>query len=119
MSVLIYSTPISFLHDSLYYNGKQTKFKSVINNGAAENNLDVTTTFKNTLSYKMYTFKNCEFSLPEISSLMPNDVNNESPFKIAEGASLKIIYDKCYVHTSNELMGMMFGSDGFYYNQYS
>ena len=118
MSVLIYSTPISFLHDSLYYNGKQSTFKSVINNGAAENNLDVTATFKNTLSYKMYTFKNCEFSLPEISSLMPNDVNNESPFKIAEGGSLKIIYDKCYVHTSNELMGMMFGSDGFYYNQY-
>lgn len=118
MSVLIYSTPISFLHDSLYYNGKQSTFKSVINNGAAENNLDVTATFKNTLSYKMYTFKNCEFSLPEISSLMPNDVNNESPFKIAEGGSLKITYDKCYVHTSNELMGMMFGSDGFYYNQY-
>ena len=118
MSVLIYSTPISFLHDSLYYNGKQSTFKSVINNGAAENNLDVTATFKNTLSYKMYTFKNCEFSLPEISSLMPNDVNNEAPFKIAEGSSLKITYDKCYVHTSNELMGMMFGSDGFYYNQY-
>ena len=118
MCVLIYSTPISFLHDSLYYNGKQSTFKSVINNGAAENNLDVTATFKNTLSYKMYTFKNCEFSLPEISSLMPNDVNNESPFKIAEGSTLKIIYDKCYVHTSNELMGMMFGSDGFYYNQY-
>lgn len=118
MSVLIYSTPISFLHDSLYYNGKQTTFKSVINNGAAENDLDVTATFKNTLSYKMYTFKNCEFSLPEMSSLMPNDVNNESPFKIAEGGSLKITYDKCYVHTSNELMGMMFGSDGFYYNQY-
>lgn len=118
MSVLIYSTPISFLHDSLYYKGKQSNFKSVINNGAAENELDTTATFKNTLSYKMYTFKNCEFSLPEMSSLMPNDVNNESPFKIAEGSSLKITYDKCYVHTSNELMGMMFGSDGFYYNQY-
>lgn len=118
MSVLIYSTPISFLHDALYYDGKQTKFKSVINNGAAENNLDASSTFQNTLSYKMYTFKNCEFTLPEIGSLMPNDVNNESPFKIAEGGSLKITYDKCYVHTSNELMGMMFGSDGFYYNQY-
>ncbi len=118
MSVLIYSTPISFLHDALYYEGKQINFKSVINDNGASNYLSAPNTFKNTLSYKMYTFKNCEFTLPEISSLMPNDVNNEAPFKIAEGSSLKIIYDKCYTHTSNELMGMMFGSDGFYYNYY-
>ena len=118
MSVLIYSSPISFLHDSLTYDNKQQKFKSVLSSSGAENKESVTQVFDNTLSYKIYTFKNCEFVLPELGSLMPNDVNNENPFKLADGSILKITYDKCYVHTSNELMGMMFGSDGFYYNQY-
>lgn len=118
MSVLIYSSPISFLHDSLTYDNKQRKFKSVLSSSGVENKDSAEQVFNNTLSYKIYTFKNCEFVLPEIGSLMPNDVNNEAPFKLADGSVLKITYDKCYVHTSNELMGMMFGSDGFYYNQY-
>lgn len=123
MNVLIYSTPIALLHDAIYYEGKQEPFKSVIGNASIENSdkndVDPKLAFKNTLSYKIYTFKNCEFTLPEIGSLMPNDVNNEAPFKIADGSILKITYDKCYVHTSNEIMGMMFGSDGFYYNLYN
>jgi hypothetical protein len=118
MSVLIYSSPISFLHDSLTYDNEQRNFKSVLSSSGVENKESAPQVFNNTLSYKIYTFKNCEFVLPELGSLMPNDVNNENPFKIADGSILKITYDKCYVHTSNEIMGMMFGSDGFYYNQY-
>lgn len=121
MSILVYNTPIRFLHDSAIpmtntgeYHGNE--FKSVTNflmGGAAH-----PMSFENTLSYKLYTFKNCEISLPELGGLNNGELNNESPFKIGEG-NLKIIYDKCYVHTNNETMGMMFGPDGFYYNLFN
>lgn len=121
MSILVYNTPIRFLHDSaipMTNSGKYhgTEFKSVTN--FLTGGSDHPDSFQNTLSYKLYTFKNCEISLPELGGLNNGELNNESPFKIGEG-NLKIIYDKCYVHTNNETMGMMFGPDGFYYNLFN
>ena len=74
--------------------------------------------WSNVMSYKMYTFQNCEFDISSLGRYMPNSISNEEPFKMGN-STIKINYDRVYEHQMNEFYGIMFGSDGIYYNQYA
>ena len=67
---------------------------------------------------KIYTFIGCEFDLKSFSEIIPGQMTNENPFQLGN-SSIKISYAKCIEHTMNEFYGMMFGTDGFYFNHYN
>jgi hypothetical protein len=72
--------------------------------------------FSNTLSFKMFTFQNCEIDTSSFGKYFESvEMKNETPFQFGSSA-LKIKYDRVYYHNMNEWNRFMFGSDGFYYN---
>lgn len=110
MSVILFQTPLRYFHTSTNSrtHGK-TNYKSL--NPTSED-------YSNVMSFKMFTFINCEIMPESLGAMTPTDVNNEKPFQGGKG-TIKIMYDRVYQHTMNEFMGMLFGSDGFYYNTFS
>lgn len=114
MSVVIFATPIKKLHTSMFYTPDNTEFKY-----KSLSPLDGSTdNWSNVMSYKMYTFQNCEFDIDTLGSYVPGSISNDVPFKMGEN-SIKIKFDRVYEHQMNEFFGFMFGSDGIYYNQYA
>lgn len=71
--------------------------------------------FDNMMSFKMYTFFNCEIDTETLGEYYVDGVSNETPFQLGKNG-LKIKYDRVYEHRMNEWNEMFFGSDGFYYN---
>lgn len=109
MSIVVFNTPIKKFHTAFKSQSLgRFDYKSIFN--AHKKN------YANIMSYKMYTFKNCEIDLETYNTSQPSDLNNETAFQY--NASIKIKYDKIFTHTSNEFIGMLFGVDGIYYNQY-
>lgn len=74
--------------------------------------------YSDMMSMKIFTFEGCMFDPNTFAAMIPGSVSNETPFKIGE-TSIKITYTRCYTHTMNEFFGMMFGTDGFYFNNYA
>ena len=112
MTIVIFQTPIRYLHTSAYSeaHGKHI-YKSLSGrSGSGE--------YSNMMSFKLYSFTGCEFDINSFASIIPSGVKNDRPFTTSE-TSIKITYTKCYEYTSNEFFGFLFGTDGFYYNQYS
>lgn len=113
MSIILFQTPIRYFHTSTYSeaHGKQ-KYKSLAQRIGSKGIGD------DTMSFKMYSFTGCEFDMESFSEIVPNTVKNDKPFTTSE-TSIKITYTNCFEYTSNEFFGFLFGTDGFYYNQYS
>ena len=135
MLIMVFPSPIKELHMPVMNATKslpfastkktmqnQDKLSSFINNKvnkflkkeATQNNKQVETNGNN-FSFKLYEFIGCEIDRESISSQMPGDINNETPFSLGKG-NIKIKYDQCYQHTSNEFERMLFGSDGILYD---
>ena len=74
--------------------------------------------FSNVMSYKMYSFKNCEFDTETLDSYTPSSLSNETAFNMG-GNTLKIKYDRVYEHRMNEWGQFMMGDTGFYYNEHA
>jgi len=151
MSVIIFQTPLRYLHTS-YVSNKKTVTPALknktINKYAEKWNLDALktlnnetlsanvqgkvkknykrmthlnsgrTNFSDMMSMKIYTFEGCEFDPASFAAIIPGTMSNEQPFKMGE-SSLKITYTRCIEHTMNEFYAMMFGTDGFYFNNYA
>lgn len=105
MSILIFNTPIKTLHTAIRY-GTYYPYKQV----AAHNQ-----NYEHLMSFKLFEFNGCEIDINSIGSMIPGDVNNETPFQIGKGI-IKINYDRCTTYVSNEMNGILFGSTGFYYD---
>ena len=108
MTVMVFHAPIKYFHTSFRTKGGHKydyKGTSVNNN----------TGFSDTMSFKMFTFINCEIDKESLGNMIPGSMNNEKPFNIG-GGSIKIFYDRVYTHTMNEFMHIMFGNDGLYYD---
>lgn len=105
ITILIFNTPIKTLHTAID-NIKKMPYKQVSPHNSGYSHL---------MSYKLFEFNGCEISPDSIGSMIPADVNNETPFNIGKGV-LKINYDRCTVYTSNETNGILFGSTGFFYD---
>lgn len=69
------------------------------------------TNFKNIMSFKMFTFQNCEFDVNSMS-VFNEDLNNEKPFFLGQNA-LTINFDRVYEHKFNEYDYILVGPDGY------
>lgn len=139
MSIILFQTPLRYLHTSYTTNEKQefmgidvTGLKNEVSgllgnkkqNSSKVNYKSMSTVhgdtnnFADTMSMKIYTFHGCEFDKESFASIIPGQVSNETPFQLGN-SSIKITYTSVTEHTMNEFYGMMWGADGFYFNQYS
>lgn len=108
MSVVLFQVPLRYFHTAfITSDGESYPYKNL--------NGDPSTGFSNMMSFKMFTFINCEIDINSLGSMIPGTVSNEKPFTMG-GGSIKIKYDRVYTHTFNEFNKLMFGSDGFQYN---
>lgn len=111
INIMVFESPIRYLQTAMHSNSQNITYKYK----SAHASSNTAEQYSNVMSYKLYTFVNCEFDLESLANLTPAEINNEKPFQLGQG-SIKIKYDKCYTHTMNEFFGIMFGSDGVYYN---
>ena len=139
MSIVVFQTPLRYLHTSFTSNkkiefmgvdvgavvdevsgffGKKKSRKPASNYKSMNVNNGLSNNFGDLMSMKIYTFLGCEFDLKSFSDIIPGQITNENPFKLGN-SSIKISYTKCVEHTMNEFYGMMFGTDGFYFNHYN
>ena len=134
MTIVLFQSPLRYLHTS-YITDEQSNFLGINLNGlGALSNLfskkvpsyskmhyksmDPSCGISNLMSMHAYTFYGCEFSKETIGSMIPSQATNEKPFQLGNN-SIKITYTTCIHHEMNEFFEMMFGGDGFYFNQYS
>jgi len=100
MDIVVFQAPIRYLHtSSIDLKSRTTKYKSL--NGSD---------FSTRMSFKLFTFKNCEFDYASLNGMLPSTFTNDKPF--SSKPSIKINYERCYQHTSNEFAGLFFGSSG-------
>ena len=120
MTVLIFHMPISHMHDKIKVldfenEGEITlDYREIRDASEANENLSKID-YDNIPSFKVFNFLNCEFDMQSIGSITPNSMTNESPFKMESG-NIKIKFDRMYEHRMNEWTEILFGSDGFYYD---
>ena len=67
----------------------------------------------NMLSYKMFTFLNCEFDINTLNELQ-NSFSNETSFDLGKNI-IKINYDRVFETRSNEFNNIIFNQDGILY----
>ena len=134
MSVLVYHMPIKY-YDTKVLLSKEgsTKmtgknfFKGILGMGEDlefDGIVDAKTmspnsggdNFSNMMSFKLFTFLNCEIDTENLNEYYVDGITNDAPFKLGSN-SLKIKYDRVYEHRMNEWIEAMFGSDGFQYNE--
>lgn len=100
MDIVVFQSPIRYLHTSaIDLRSRKTSYKSLDGTDAGTR-----------MSFKLFTFKNCEFDLVSLASMLPSTFTNNKPF--TSKPTIKINYDRVYQHTSNEFVGLMFGSGG-------
>ena len=120
MSIITYHMPLKLYNTHIIQSNQRNKRdKESIE---SKTMYPTTTTgdinFSNVMSYKMYTFKNCEFDTETLDSYTPSSLSNETAFNMG-GNTLKIKYDRVYEHRMNEWGQFMMGDTGFYYNEYA
>ena len=102
MDIVVFQAPLRYLHTSaIDLRQRTSKYKRL--NG---------TSFDERMSFKIFTFKNCEFDYQSLNGMLPSNFTNDKPF--SSKPTIKINYDRVYQHTSNEFAGLFFGSGGFY-----
>lgn len=105
MTVVLFHTPLRWYHTGMQTMRRGTfQYKSL-----SDSNME------NRMSYKMYTFKGCEFVLETLGNVYPSEVNNQSAFSLGKG-KIGIKYKRVYQHTFNEWGQFMIGDDGVYYD---
>lgn len=67
------------------------------------------------MSFKMYSFYNCEFIPESLNTINPSAMTNETPFQM-DAITIKIKYDRVFEQRMNEWEKFIFGSTGFVYD---
>lgn len=107
MSIMVYHIPIKF-YDTAF----------TTNHGGVDESRSIhgsSLSYANRMSYKLYTFKQCEFDLQSMFGITPGTVDNAKPFNMAK-SNIIIKYNKCFTHLMNEWDQIMVGPDGIYYD---
>ena len=108
MTVMVFQAPLKYFHTSFRTkSGSRYDYKGTSVSKASG--------FSDVMSFKMFTFINCEIDHECLGNMIPSSMTNERPFSMG-GGSIKILYDRVYTHTMNEFMHLMFGNDGLYYD---
>jgi len=138
MSIILFQTPLRYLHTSYTTNqskeflgftyaskkGDIVKYKNLggtssplIGNNNYRSNEDESI-YSDIPSFKIYSLYNCEFDMESFAKIIPDVLTNETPYQLG-GNEIIIKYDTCVEHQMNEFYEMMFGTNGFYFNNYS
>lgn len=118
MSIITYHMPIKYLQTNIQIKRiteRSIKKENCIN---AKSMTPAGDDFSNVMSYKMYTFKNCEIVRESLDTSTPGSLVNETAFNMGNN-SIKISYDRVYEHRMNEWGQFMVGDTGFYYNEFA
>jgi hypothetical protein len=118
MSIITYHMPIRYLQTNIQIKRiteRSIKKENCIN---AKSMTPAGDDFSNVMSYKMYTFKNCEIVRESLDTSTPGSLVNETAFNMGNN-SIKISYDRVYEHRMNEWGQFMVGDTGFYYNEFA
>lgn len=102
MDIVVFQAPLRYLHTSAIDLKQRTSKYKRLN----------ASSFDERMSFKIFTFKNCEFDYQSLNGMLPSNFTNDKPF--SSKPTIKINYDRVYQHTSNEFAGLFFGSGGFY-----
>ena len=70
----------------------------------------------NMMSFKMFSFKNCEFSTETLDGSIGGSLSNETAFNLG-GQNIKITYERVFEHRMNEFGEFFMGDNGFLYNE--
>jgi hypothetical protein len=118
MSIITYHMPLKLYNTHIIQSNKRNKKdrKNVESKTMYPTTGEIN--FSNVMSYKMYSFKNCEFDTETLDSYTPSSLSNETAFNMG-GNTLKIKYDRVYEHRMNEWGQFMMGDTGFYYNEHA
>ena len=108
MTIILFQTPLKWHHT-----GMKTMRRGTFQYKRADDELNSHDSF---MSYKMLTFKGCEFDVNSAGALVPGDVSNEEGFQLGKN-SISIRYKRCYQHTFNEWGRFAIGDDGIYYDR--
>lgn len=130
MSIMIYHMPLNMYHTKVMTD--KVNAMNIASPGTNGQSVDNTTrvgfdgtiegkttnskdNFSNMMSFKLFTFLNCEIDCENINEYYTDGMSNETAFQLGNN-QIKIKYDRVYEHRMNEWGQMFFGSDGFYYN---
>ena len=103
--VILFHTPLRYYHTAMHTMRRgDFPYKSLANINPNER-----------MTYKMFTFKGCQFVYDSLGALYPSDMSNESAFALAN-AKIQISYKRVFQHTFNEWGRFMIGDDGVYWN---
>ena len=119
MSVVVFLMPVKHLHTSMKSNSGITsgqEFNSKTLNPGDGNRKEKD--WSNVMSFKLWEFKNCEFDMDSFTGVISSGINSENAFEMGE-TTVKINYDRVYMHTMNEFYKIMFGDAGFCYSDYT
>ena len=118
MSIMIYHMPLKYYNTKVLVsqeNAVKFSLKNIANNliGRGETyrfdgQIDAKDTlptlnddFSNMMSFKLFTFLNCEIDMESINEYYVDGMSNEQPFKLGNN-TMKIKYDRVYEHRMNE-----------------
>lgn len=106
MSVVLFHVPLKKYHTEFSPVGTDLRFK--------EKSIDFNNK-ENIMSFKMYTFMNCEFDAQSLNELS-DSLSNEVPFDLGKN-SIQINYDRVFEHRMNEWEHIGFGSDRIFIDE--
>lgn len=105
MVVILFHTPLRWYHTAMH----TMRRGSFPYKGIAGNDME------NRMTYKMFTFKGCQFVHESLGSVYPGEMSNENAFSLAK-SKIQISYKRVYQHTFNEWGRFFMGDDGIYWN---
>ena len=74
------------------------------------------TDISNMMSFKMFSFRNCEISTETLDGTISGSLSNENAFALG-GQNVKITYERVFEHRMNEWGEFFMGDNGFLYNE--
>lgn len=103
MSVVVYGVPIRYLDTHAKIKGKEYKSRTI--NGIT-----------NMMTMKMFTFKDCEFDIENMTTGINSDISNETAFELGKGNAIKIKYKKVFNYHQNGFSNIILSDIGLFNN---
>lgn len=105
VDIIVFQVPIRYFHTSSRdLKGRHTVYKN-LNSSNMEDRM----------SFKMFSFYNCEIDYDSLNNFLPQTFANDKPF--TSKPTFKLKYDRVYQHNQNEYAQMLFGDTGLLWNK--
>lgn len=103
MSVVVYGVPIRYLDTHAKIKGKEYKARTI-------------NEITNMMTMKMFTFKDCEFDIENMTTGINSDISNETAFELGKGSAIKIKYKKVFNYHQNGFSNIILSDIGLFNN---